>query len=101
RKCASSPTTCGDRSPNHQPDSMRVVFLTHNYPRTPGDIAGTFLRPLAVALAARGHDVRVIAPSDRGQGGVERADGVLVERVRYARADREQYAYTGRMQDAI
>ena len=80
---------------------MRVVFLTHNYPRTPEDIAGTFLRPLAVALAARGHDVRVIAPSDRGKGGIERADGVSVERVRYASADRERYAYTGRMQDAI
>jgi glycosyltransferase involved in cell wall biosynthesis len=83
-------------------DSMRVVFLTHNYPRTPGDVAGTFLQPLAVALAARGHDVRVIAPSDRGQGGgIERADGVAVERVRYASAERERYAYTGRMQEAI
>src|SRR5262245_56653357 len=81
---------------------MRVVFLTHNYPRTPGDIAGTFLKPLAVALAARGHDVRVIAPSDRGQGGeIERADGVTVERVRYASDERERYAYTGRMQEAI
>ncbi len=81
---------------------MRVVFLTHNYPRTPGDIAGTFLRPLAMALAARGHDVRVIAPSDRGQGGgIERADGVTVERVRYASPARERYAYTGRMQEAV
>jgi len=30
---------------------VRVVFLTHNYPRHPGDIAGAFLHPLATALA--------------------------------------------------
>ncbi len=80
---------------------MRVVFLTHNYPRSPEDIAGAFLRPLAVALARRGHDVRVIAPSDAGRGGAERQDGVSVERVRYASGARERYAYTGLMQDAV
>ena len=68
---------------------MRVVFVTHNYPRAPGDLAGAFLHPLAVALRQRGHDVRVVAPSDAGRGGEEEFDGVRVTRVRYASPDRE------------
>lgn len=80
---------------------MRIVFLTHNYPRHPGDVAGAFLEPLAVALGRAGHDVRVVAPSDRGRGGEEVVQGVRIRRVRYAPAAREQYAYTGTMQAAV
>jgi glycosyltransferase involved in cell wall biosynthesis len=80
---------------------MRAIWLTHNYPRQPGDVAGAFLHPLAVALRARGVDVRVIAPSDRGRGGDDVMDGVPIRRVRYARADDERYAYTGAMADAV
>lgn len=80
---------------------MRVVFLTHNYPRFPGDLAGGFLHPLATALRARGVDVRVVAPSDAGRGGEDELDGVPVIRARYAAATRERYAYTGEMVDAI
>jgi glycosyltransferase involved in cell wall biosynthesis len=80
---------------------VRVVFLTHNYPRIAGDIAGGFLHPLAVALNRRGVDVRVIAPSDAGKGGRDVLDGIPVERVRYDDPERETLAYTGRMQDAL
>ena len=80
---------------------MRVVFLTHNYPRHPGDIAGAFLHPLATALRARGVEVRVVAPSDQGKGGEDEVDGVPVVRARYAQPERERYAYTGAMADAI
>ena len=80
---------------------MRVVFLTHNYPRDPADAAGAFLRPLATALAARGHDLRVVAPSDQGRGGREPLDGIPVRRVRYGSASRERYAYSGRMHEAL
>lgn len=80
---------------------MRVVFLTHNYPRHAGDLPGAFLAPLARALQERGHDVRVVAPSDRGRGGEDSVDGIPVTRVRYAGAERERYAYSGRMQEAI
>jgi glycosyltransferase involved in cell wall biosynthesis len=79
---------------------VRVVFLTHNYPRWPGDVSGSFLATLAVALRRRGHEVRVIAPSDHGKGGDEEQDGIRVRRVRYAVPARETLAYTGRMQDA-
>lgn len=79
---------------------MRVVFLTHNYPRHAGDVAGGFLHPLAVALRARDVDVRVVAPSDRGRGGEDVLDGVPITRVRYADAEKETWAYTGTMASA-
>ena len=60
---------------------MWVLFLTHNYPRHPGDVAGAFLHPLAVALRKRDVDVRVIAPSDRGEAGDTTLDGVPIRRV--------------------
>ena len=80
---------------------MRVVFVTHNYPRTSDDVAGAFLHPLALALVDRGVDVRVVAPSDRGRGGSGMLDGVPVTRVRYASAENETYAYTGTMREAM
>ena len=80
---------------------MRVVFLTHNYPRFPGDLAGGFLHPLALGLRARGLDVRVVAPSDSGKGGEDEVEGVPVVRARYGTAERERYAYTGAMADTL
>lgn len=80
---------------------MRVVFLTHNFPRWPGDLSGFFLATLAQALVRRGVDVRVLAPSDGGKGGEGEIGGVPVRRVRYAAARRETLAYRGTMQAAI
>ncbi len=80
---------------------MLVVFVTHNYPRHAGDLPGAFLQPLAGALRDRGHDVRVVAPADRGRGGREPLDGIPVRRVRYASAERETLAYAGHMQEAV
>ncbi|HET9152009.1 MAG TPA: glycosyltransferase [Gemmatimonadales bacterium] len=80
---------------------MRVVFLTHNYPRHAGDLSGAFLSTLARALAARGVEVRVIAPSDRGTGGDETDGPVTVRRVRYASPRQETLAYRGSMADAV
>lgn len=79
---------------------MRIVFLTHNYPRHPGDVSGAFLATLAHALVARGHDLRVIAPSDGGRTGEPLLDGIPVERVRYAAPERETLAYRGTMAEA-
>lgn len=80
---------------------MRVVFLTHNFPRFPGDLSGAFLATLAAALVRRGIDVRVVAPSDAGQGGGGEWEGVVVRRVRYASAGGETLAYRGTMQAAL
>ena len=80
---------------------MRVVFLTHNYPRWPGDVSGAFLGTLAAALVRRGVNLRVVAPSDGGEGGEGVIDGVPVRRVRYAGAAAETIAYRGTMQSAL
>lgn len=80
---------------------MRVVFLTHNYPRWSGDLAGGFLSTLATALVRRGVGVQVVAPSDQGKGGRDEIDGVPVRRVRYATARGEILAYRGTMQSAL
>jgi glycosyltransferase involved in cell wall biosynthesis len=39
-----------------------VVMVTTSYPRFPGDSVGTFLEPIAKGVAARGHEVHVVAP---------------------------------------
>lgn len=80
---------------------MRVVFLTHNYPRHQGDVAGNFLHPLARALRDRGNDIRVVAPSDQGRDGESELDGVPVQRVRYSSPRHETLAYTGTMASAL
>ncbi|HET7604020.1 MAG TPA: glycosyltransferase family 4 protein [Gemmatimonadales bacterium] len=79
---------------------MRVTFLTHNYPRHAGDLSGAFLSTLAHALVARGVEVSVIAPSDRGNVGEPMDGPVAVRRVRYAGARHETLAYAGNMAEA-
>jgi glycosyltransferase involved in cell wall biosynthesis len=44
------------------PRRQTVVMLTSSYPRFPGDSVGTFMEPIAMGIAARGHDVHVVAP---------------------------------------
>jgi len=39
-----------------------VVMVTSSYPRFPGDSVGTFMEPIARGVAARGHEVHVVAP---------------------------------------
>jgi glycosyltransferase involved in cell wall biosynthesis len=39
-----------------------VVMVTTSYPRFPGDTVGTFMEPIAHGVAARGHEVHVVAP---------------------------------------
>lgn len=80
---------------------MRVLFVTHAYPRWDGDVAGAFIERLALALVQRGHAISVVAPSDRGQGGEETRRGVQVRRVRYASVGGETLAYRGTMLRAL
>ena len=66
---------------------MRVVFLTHNYPRFPGDPSGAELGTLATALLRRGISIRVVTSGD--EAGEAVLDGVPVRRVRSASSFRE------------
>jgi glycosyltransferase involved in cell wall biosynthesis len=76
---------------------MRVLFLTHSYPRHRGDAPGSFLLRLAIALEQQGVKVSVVAPSAPGLAAAERLDGIPVERFRYAPRRYERLAYTGTM----
>jgi glycosyltransferase involved in cell wall biosynthesis len=76
---------------------MRVLFLTHSFPRWPGDVAGSFVLRLATALGEEGVAVRVIAPSAADAPARERFGAVEVERVRDAPRRMETLAYVGNM----
>jgi glycosyltransferase involved in cell wall biosynthesis len=39
-----------------------TVMVTTSYPRFPGDSVGTFMEPIAKSVAARGHEVHIVAP---------------------------------------
>lgn len=76
---------------------MRVLFVTHNFPRFAGDAAGSFLLRLATALGEVGVSVRVVAPSAAGLAGRDRVGDIEVRRFRYAPRRLETLAYTGNM----
>jgi glycosyltransferase involved in cell wall biosynthesis len=76
---------------------MNVLFLTHSFPRTEGDAAGSFILRLAVALRGEGVDVHVVAPAAPGLPSSDEISGISVERFRYAPRKYEKLAYTGNM----
>ena len=61
-----------------------VVMVTTSYPRFPGDSVGTFMEPIAKHVAARGHEVHIVAPWHPliTRGKVE--DGVFFHFFKYA-----------------
>lgn len=87
-------------------ERLRVLFVTHAFPRTSGDAAGSFLLRLARALADEDVAVTVVAPAGTHAGGEtlaarESIDGIDVRRFRYAPRDWETLAYTGTMVESV
>jgi glycosyltransferase involved in cell wall biosynthesis len=80
---------------------MRILFVTHSFPRFRGDVAGAFILRLARALADGGTEVRVLAPSAPRLANVETIDGIAVRRFRYAPKKWETLAYTGTMAEQV
>jgi glycosyltransferase involved in cell wall biosynthesis len=76
-------------------EPLRILTITHNYPRFAGDPAGAFVARIAEGIAARGHEVRVLAPHAPELSINERIGGVGVRRFRYAPERFERLAYTG------
>jgi glycosyltransferase involved in cell wall biosynthesis len=76
---------------------MRVLFLTHSFPRQLGDAPGSFLLRLAIALRNEGVETSVVAPASPGIPDHDHLDGVSVERFRYAPRRFETLAYAGNM----
>lgn len=80
---------------------MRVLFLTHAFPRSTGDAAGSFLLHLAVALRAEDVHVSVVAPAGDHLPADEVLDGIPVHRFRYAPHRYQRLAYTGLMAEEV
>ena len=80
---------------------MRVLFVTHSFPRYEGDGAGEFILRLATALVAAGCVVKVLAPAGTGLNATDSMRGVDVERFRYAPRAWETLAYTGTMAEQV
>ncbi|HEV7389471.1 MAG TPA: glycosyltransferase [Gemmatimonadaceae bacterium] len=80
---------------------MKVLFLTHSFPRSEGDAAGSFVLRLAVALLGEGVNVRVVAPAAQGVPEADEIEGIRVERFRYAPRRFERLAYTGNMANDV
>lgn len=81
--------------------ALRVLFLTHSYPRVPGDAAGSFLLHLATALRHERVEVRVVAPSGDALPEHDVFEGIHVDRFRYAPRRYENLAYTGEMAQEV
>jgi glycosyltransferase involved in cell wall biosynthesis len=80
---------------------MNVLFLTHSFPRTKGDAAGSFILRLAVALRGEGVNVHVVAPAGPGLPASDEIEGIKVDRFRYAPRRFEKLAYTGNMANDV
>lgn len=71
---------------------MKVAFIASTYPRYDEDVAVPWLRQEVRALAERGHEIVVFAPSYKGQKS-HMLDGVRVERFRYFLASKEDLTH--------
>jgi glycosyltransferase involved in cell wall biosynthesis len=77
------------------PQRLDVLFLTHNFPRHPGDFSGRFLERLARLLLDRGVRVGVVVPHAPGAAEHEILSDIPVWRYRYADDANEVLAYRG------
>ena len=82
-------------------ETMKVLFLTHSFPRYEGDVAGNFVLRLASALGREGVDVRVVAPATAGVADSAQLNGTGVERFHYAPRRYETLAYAGNMAEQV
>lgn len=78
---------------------MRLLVITHNYPRFPGDPAGAFVRRIALAARRTGVEVTVVAPHAPGLPSSSTDEAVNIVRVRYAPERLERVAYAGDLHD--
>jgi len=80
---------------------MRVLHLTHNYPRFTGDPSGAFIEELVRALPQDEVSAFVLCPHAKGLDEKESRNGAVICRFRYAQEDKETLAYEGKMLDAL
>lgn len=78
---------------------MKILLVTHNFPRHADDMAGAFLLALARGQQALGHEVRALAPHGAGLAERESVGGIEVARYRYGKDEQETLAYAGTMHE--
>ena len=74
---------------------MKILIVSHNYPRFRGDPAGAYVARLARAAAGLGAQVRIVAPHAPGAVIEEDDTAVRVRRFRYAPDWLERVGYRG------
>jgi glycosyltransferase involved in cell wall biosynthesis len=80
---------------------VNVLFLTHAFPRTVDDAAGSFILRLALALEREGITATVVTPHAPGLAERDTLRGILVRRFRYAPERFETLAYAGTMAEQV
>jgi glycosyltransferase involved in cell wall biosynthesis len=81
---------------------IRLLCLTHNFPRYRGDYAGVFVDLLSRRLVDQGIHSTIVAPHYADSPEYEERDGLIIHRFRYAgRESEETLAYGGAMQKAL
>ena len=80
---------------------MRILTITHNYPRWDGDRAGAFVAMLAAGVVEAGHAMRVVAPHAAGAALRESQHGVEIVRARYGPDALERVGYTGSLRNPM
>ncbi|MDQ2767342.1 MAG: glycosyltransferase family 4 protein [Gemmatimonadota bacterium] len=80
---------------------MRILTITHNYPRWDGDRAGAFVARLAADIVSLGHEMRVVAPHAPGAAEREMQHGVEIVRARYGPDALERVGYTGALREPM
>jgi glycosyltransferase involved in cell wall biosynthesis len=80
---------------------VRILLVTHGFPRHPDDPAYGFLLGLARGQQALGHELLVVAPHAPGVRETDTVGGVPVARYRYGTDAAETLAYAGNMHEQV
>jgi glycosyltransferase involved in cell wall biosynthesis len=80
---------------------VRILLITHGFPRHPDDPAYGFLLGLARGQQALGHTLLVVAPHTAGVPENDTVGGVPVARYRYGADAAETLAYVGNMHEQV
>lgn len=80
---------------------MRILLISHGFPRHPDDPAYGFLLGLARGQQALGHELLVVAPHAPGVPETDTVAGVRVARYRYGTDAAETLAYVGTMHEQV
>jgi len=84
------------------PEKIKILILTHNYPRFEGDYAGVFIDLQVKKLFEHNIEPIILAPHDKGIPEFETRNGVKIYRFKYGNSDEDEtLAYRGNMHQLV